>query len=86
MWHSASHYATARPTISIEFSKGSVIDKASIVPSSPIFVTLMKEALSSPETLILTRVTRRNIRKDAILNSHRCEKLKSLIALTGWTL
>jgi hypothetical protein len=32
---------------------------ASIVPSSPIIVTLMKEALSSYETSVLTRATRR---------------------------
>jgi predicted hotdog family 3-hydroxylacyl-ACP dehydratase len=32
----------------------------SVVPSSPILVTLMKEALSSPEALVLTRATRRN--------------------------
>jgi hypothetical protein len=31
------------------------------VPSSPIIVTLMMEALSASETSVLTRVTRRNI-------------------------
>jgi hypothetical protein len=36
--------------------------RASIVPSSPILVTLMKEALCSSETSVLTRATRRNIR------------------------
>jgi hypothetical protein len=40
---------------------------ASILPSSPILVTLIMEALSSSETSVLTRATRRNTSEDASL-------------------
>jgi hypothetical protein len=46
----------------------------------------MKEVLSSSETSVLTRVTRRNIPEDDILHSPRRENLNFYIALTGWTL
>jgi hypothetical protein len=56
------------------------------IPSSPILVTLMMEALGSSDTSVLTRAARRNIPEDVILHSHRRENLKSYIALTGWAL
>jgi hypothetical protein len=55
---------------------GTTLIVANIVPSS-ILVTLINEALSSSETSIIARATRRNIPEDAILYSHRRENLKS---------
>jgi hypothetical protein len=39
---------------------------ASVVPSSPILVTLMMDGLSSSETPVLTRARKRNIPEDDI--------------------
>jgi hypothetical protein len=85
-----------RPDVSEELSTsfifvfpGSVrrlLVTASVVPSSPILVAVMMEALISYEASVLTRATRSNIPEDDILHSHRRENIKSYIALTGWTL
>jgi hypothetical protein len=51
----------------------------SVVPSSPILVTLKKKEISFSKTSVLTTATRRNIPEDAIFYSHRRENLKSYI-------
>jgi hypothetical protein len=50
---------------------------ANFVPSSPILVTVMMEAIRSSETSLLTRTTQRNIPEDGILHSNCYDSLKS---------
>jgi hypothetical protein len=60
---------------------------ANVVPSPPILVALMMEALRSSETLVPTSTIRRNNPEDGILHSHSSENLISYIQLafiTTW--
>jgi hypothetical protein len=56
------------------------------VHSSPILVTLKKEAMRFSEMSVLTRVTRRHIPDEGILHRHRRENLKYYVTLTGCAL
>jgi hypothetical protein len=56
-----------------------------VVPSSLILVTLMMEALHSSESSVLTRVARRNVLEDSILQrmtSFQCYEMTSVNSST----
>jgi hypothetical protein len=59
---------------------------ANVVPRLLTLSTQLTEEIHSSETSVLTTATRRHIPEDGIVYSHRCEDLRSYIALTDWAL
>jgi hypothetical protein len=66
--------ALVRTDVSEERSVRRLLVVACVVPSSPIFVTLMKEAPASADTSVITRATWRNNPEYTILLSPECFK------------
>jgi hypothetical protein len=54
---------------------------ANVVPSSPVLVIVMIEAIHSSETSVLIRATWRNIQENGTHHSHHPENLKSYVNL-----
>jgi hypothetical protein len=81
---SKTHVSEELSTSIIRGSVCRLLFTVNVVPSSPILVTLMMEALRSSETSVLTRATQLNIQEDAIIYSHRRENLKCYTWTIAW--
>jgi hypothetical protein len=67
-------------TLAVTSSVRRLLVTASIFPSLPILVTLMKKALPFSETSVLTRATRYNIPEDTTLHLKQPYLYNDLIA------
>jgi hypothetical protein len=65
------HQGDTNPRIKNNVSVLRLLVTANVVPTFPIHVTLIMEAIQSSETTALTRATRRNIPEDGILQTLR---------------
>jgi hypothetical protein len=72
--------------LAVTSNQSTLLVSANVIPSSPILVALMMEAIRSSETSVLTSATRRNVPEDGIHFSHCRGNLKPYIALTACTL
>jgi hypothetical protein len=71
-------------TLAITSRARRLLVTANVVPSSPILVNLMMEALSSSETSVLSRTTWRDIPEDAILHRLLMFTPRSIHPRTDW--
>jgi hypothetical protein len=63
-------------TLAVTSNRRRLLFTANVVPSSPIPVTLVMDAIRSSETSAITRATWRNIPEVSIIHSHCRENLK----------